>query len=83
MLLVRRSTMVQIKEKLAKLKKFKIKLNFKKPSQEAVQTPPPKPVPRGFKIIEILLCSHGSGRNDTIVTVEQKIQTTLRVEKEK
>lgn len=28
---------------------------------------------RGFKIIEILLVSHGGNRNDTIVTVEQKI----------
>lgn len=33
---------------------------------------------RGFKIIEILLVAHGGGHNDTIVTVEQKInQTTL------
>ena len=28
---------------------------------------------RGFKIIEILLISHGGNRNDTIVIVEQKI----------
>jgi len=27
---------------------------------------------RGFKIVEILLVSHGAGHNDTIVTVEQR-----------
>lgn len=32
---------------------------------------------RGFKIIEIMLVSHGGNRNDTIVTVEKKIQSTL------
>lgn len=31
----------------------------------------------GFKMIEILLVSHGGTRNDTIVTVEQKIQEKL------
>jgi len=29
---------------------------------------------RGFKIIEILLVSHGGNRNDTICTVEQKLE---------
>lgn len=29
---------------------------------------------RGFKIIEILLVPHGGSKNDTIVTVERKIQ---------
>lgn len=29
---------------------------------------------RGYQLEEILLVSHGSGHNDTIVTVEQKIQ---------
>lgn len=29
---------------------------------------------RGFRIVEILLVSHGGNRNDTIVTVEQKIK---------
>ncbi len=29
---------------------------------------------RGFKLEEILLVAHGSGHNDTIVTVERKIQ---------
>ena len=31
---------------------------------------------RGFEIIEILLVAHGGSKNDTIVTVEQKIQNT-------
>ena len=29
---------------------------------------------RGFEIIEILLVAHGGNRNDTIVTIEQKIK---------
>jgi hypothetical protein len=32
---------------------------------------------RGFKIIEILLVAHGGNHNDTIVTVERKIQCDL------
>lgn len=32
---------------------------------------------RGFEIIEILLVNHGAGRNDTIVVVEIKRQTSL------
>jgi len=32
----------------------------------------------GFEIIEILLVCHGSDHNDTIVTVERKIQATLQ-----
>ena len=32
---------------------------------------------RGFKIIEILLVAHGGARNDTIVTVDKKIQHGL------
>ena len=31
---------------------------------------------RGFEIEEILLVAHGSGHNDTIVTVERKLATT-------
>lgn len=31
----------------------------------------------GFEIIEILLVAHGGWHNDTIVTVERKIQSTL------
>lgn len=30
---------------------------------------------RGFEILEILLCAHGSHHNDTIITVERKKQT--------
>lgn len=32
---------------------------------------------RGFKIIEIVIIAHGGGHNDTIITVEKKIQKTL------
>ena len=32
---------------------------------------------RGFEIIEILLVPHGGSKNDTIVTVERKSQTSL------
>jgi hypothetical protein len=32
---------------------------------------------RGYKLEEILLCAHGSGHNDTIVTIERKVQGTL------
>ena len=31
-------------------------------------------IKRGFRLDEILLVAHGSGHNDTIVTVERKIQ---------
>ena len=31
----------------------------------------------GFKIMEILLVAHGSSHNDTIITIERKIQGTL------
>jgi len=33
---------------------------------------------RGFKIIEILLVNHGAHHNDTIVTIEKKIQTSIK-----
>ena len=33
---------------------------------------------RGFQLEEILLVPHGSGHNDTIVTVERKIQGSLQ-----
>ena len=36
---------------------------------------------RGFKIVEILLVAHGTHHNDTIVTVEKKIQTSLEDKK--
>lgn len=32
---------------------------------------------RGFKLIEILLCPHGGHHNDTIITVEKKINHSL------
>lgn len=31
----------------------------------------------GFELIEVMLICHGGGHNDTIVTVERKIQTNL------
>ena len=34
---------------------------------------------RGFEIIEILLVAHGGTKNDTIVTVEKKVQSNLRI----
>lgn len=37
---------------------------------------------RGFEIIEILLVCHGACHNDTIVTVERKIQGRLVITKE-
>lgn len=33
---------------------------------------------RGFKIIEILLVAHGGNHNDTIITVERKINVSLK-----
>ena len=38
---------------------------------------------RGYEIIEILLVSHGGHHNDTIVTVERKLQDRLIGDKEK
>jgi len=38
---------------------------------------------RGFEIIEILLVPHGGSKNDTIVTVERKIQHGLREDKDR
>ena len=37
---------------------------------------------RGFEIIEILLVAHGGHHNDTIVTVERKVQGNFRIENE-
>ena len=34
---------------------------------------------RGFEIIEILLVAHGGTKNDTIITVEKKIQINLNI----
>ena len=45
-------TKLQFKQTLATLKKVRIKVNFGKRKQVSIPTPPPKPVPKGFKIIE-------------------------------
>lgn len=45
-------TQLRLKGKLAKLKTVQIKLNFKKHKQEAVPAPTPRPVPRGFKVVD-------------------------------
>jgi hypothetical protein len=36
---------------------------------------------RGFEIIEILLVPHGGHHNDTIVTVERKVQNQIKADK--
>jgi hypothetical protein len=36
---------------------------------------------RGFEIVEILLVPHGGHHNDTIVTVERKVQNQITIEK--
>lgn len=43
---------LRIKSKLAKLKTVQIKLNFRKREQPTSSPPPPKPIPRGFKVVE-------------------------------
>lgn len=43
---------LQLRDKLAKLKKLRIKLNVGKPKQLAIPPPPPKPVPKGFKVVD-------------------------------
>jgi flagellar protein FlaI len=45
-------TQLRLKGKLAKLKTVQIKLNFGKKEQAAISPPPPRPLPRGFKVIE-------------------------------
>ena len=45
-------TQLRLKGKLAKLKTVQIKLNFKKRQQAAVPAPTPRPVPRGFKVVD-------------------------------
>jgi len=45
-------TQVRLRGTLAKLKRVQIKLNLKKHEKPAVPLPPPRPVPRGFKIAE-------------------------------
>jgi flagellar protein FlaI len=43
---------LRVKEKLGKLKKVRIKFNVGKHEQVAIPPPPPKPVPRGLRVIE-------------------------------
>jgi len=43
---------LQLKDKLAKLRKIRIKINIGKPKQVAIPPPPPKPVPKGFKVVD-------------------------------
>ena len=43
---------LRLKETLTKLKKVKIKISFRKHEQVAVPPRPPKPVPRGFKVVD-------------------------------
>jgi flagellar protein FlaI len=50
---VRRTTLIQIKSKLAKLKKIRLRVNLRgKSKPKTIPTPPLKPVPRGLKVIE-------------------------------
>ena len=51
--MVRRTTLIQIKSKLAKLKKIRLRVNLRgKSKPKTIPTPPLKPVPRGLKVIE-------------------------------
>jgi flagellar protein FlaI len=43
---------LRLRDKLAKLKTFRIKVNVGKPEQVAIPPPPPKPVPRNFKVVK-------------------------------
>jgi len=45
-------TQLRLKGSLSKLKKIRIKLNIGKKEQIAIPPAPPKPVPRGFKIVD-------------------------------
>jgi flagellar protein FlaI len=45
-------TKLRLKETLTKLKKVRIKIGLKKHEQAAIPPAPPKPVPRGFKVID-------------------------------
>lgn len=45
-------TQIRLKGTLAKLKRIKIRINIGKHEQVAIPPAPPKPVPRGFKIME-------------------------------
>ena len=43
---------LRLKETLTKLKKVRIKISFRKHEQVAVPPAPPKPIPRGFKVVD-------------------------------
>ncbi|MEM3730321.1 MAG: type II/IV secretion system ATPase subunit [Candidatus Bathyarchaeia archaeon] len=43
---------LQLKDTLAKLKKLRIKINLGKHEKVAIPPPPPKPIPRGFKVVD-------------------------------
>ncbi|MEM2691249.1 MAG: type II/IV secretion system ATPase subunit, partial [Candidatus Bathyarchaeia archaeon] len=43
---------IQLKDKLSKIRKIRIKLKIGKSKQVAIPPPPPKPLPRGFKVVE-------------------------------
>ncbi|MEM3703135.1 MAG: type II/IV secretion system ATPase subunit [Candidatus Bathyarchaeia archaeon] len=45
-------TKLRLKEKFAKIKKIRIKINLGKPKRVAIPPPPPKPIPKGFKVVE-------------------------------
>jgi len=45
-------TQLRLKGKLAKLKTVRVKLNFRKQKQAMIPPLPPKPIPRGSKIVE-------------------------------
>jgi flagellar protein FlaI len=45
-------TQLRLRGTLAKLKKVRVKISLGKRQQVAIPSPPPRPVPRGFKIIE-------------------------------
>jgi len=45
-------TQIRLKNTLAKLKKVRVRFKFGAHEKAAIQPPPPKPVPRGYKILE-------------------------------
>jgi hypothetical protein len=45
-------TKLQLKKKLANLKKLKIKINIGKHEKAVIPPPPPKPIPRRYKVVE-------------------------------
>lgn len=45
-------TKLHLREKLAKLKTLRVKINLGKQEKMAIPPPPPKPIPRKFKVVE-------------------------------